>query len=331
MTKKSPAKKTAKKNKRLTRDPAKTKAARADRHLLYERAVQCVEAEIDFVDDTFKSLRGRKPTTLREDFCGTANTSCEWVRRRKDNRAWGIDLDPDVLAWGNTHRLAPLKPHQRERIEIIQDDVLTAKTPRVDAVLAMNFSYWIFHTREQMKAYFSKVRSCLTSEGVFFLDAYGGAESMSEMEEETDHGDFTFDAFMVPENELKAGQPRLLATDENLVLPVGKKIRVLVTSSDVLHAFAMPAFGSKVDAVPGRTNETWFQIDEPGMYYGQCSELCGAGHAFMPLAIQAVPEAEFNAWVTKAQARFGESDDELTPRPIRITRNEAGDTPVTAQ
>jgi len=146
-----------------------------------------------------------------------------------------------------------------------------------------------------------------------------------------DHGDFTFDAFMVPENELKAGQPRLLATDENLVLPVGKKIRVLVTSSDVLHAFAMPAFGSKVDAVPGRTNETWFQIDEPGVYYGQCSELCGAGHAFMPLAIQAVPEADFNAWVTKAQARFGESDDELTPRPIRITRNEAGDTPVTAQ
>ena len=146
-----------------------------------------------------------------------------------------------------------------------------------------------------------------------------------------DHGDFTFDAFMVPEDELKAGQPRLLATDENLVLPVGKKIRVLVTSSDVLHAFAMPAFGSKVDAVPGRTNETWFQIDEPGVYYGQCSELCGAGHAFMPLAIQAVPEAEFNAWVTKAQARFGESDDELTPRPIRITRNEAGDTPVTAQ
>lgn len=146
-----------------------------------------------------------------------------------------------------------------------------------------------------------------------------------------DHGDFTFDAFMVPEDELKAGQPRLLATDENLVLPVGKKIRVLVTSSDVLHAFAMPALGSKVDAVPGRTNETWFQIDEPGMYFGQCSELCGAGHAFMPLAIQAVPEAEFNAWVTKAQARFGESDDELTPRPIRITRNEAGDTPVTAQ
>lgn len=146
-----------------------------------------------------------------------------------------------------------------------------------------------------------------------------------------DHGDFTFDAFMVPEDELKPGQPRLLATDENLVLPVGKKIRVLVTSSDVLHAFAIPSLGSKVDSVPGRTNETWFLIDEPGMYYGQCSELCGAGHAFMPLAIEAVPEAQFNAWVTKAQARFGESDGDLSPRPIQVVRNEAGDTPAAAQ
>lgn len=146
-----------------------------------------------------------------------------------------------------------------------------------------------------------------------------------------DNGDFTFDAFMIPEDEVKPGEPRLLATDENLVLPVGKKIRVLVTSSDVLHAFAMPALGSKVDAVPGRTNETWFLIDEPGMYYGQCSELCGAGHAFMPLAIKAVPEAEFDAWVTKAQARFGESDGDLSPRPIKIVRNEAGDASAAAQ
>jgi len=145
------------------------------------------------------------------------------------------------------------------------------------------------------------------------------------------HGDFTFDAFMVPEADLKPGQPRLLATDEDLVLPVGKKIRVLVTSSDVLHAFAMPSLGSKVDAVPGRTNETWFQINQPGMYYGQCSELCGAGHAFMPLAIRAVPEAEFNAWVTKAQARFGGSDGDLSPRPIQVVRNEAGDAPAVAQ
>lgn len=146
-----------------------------------------------------------------------------------------------------------------------------------------------------------------------------------------DHGDFTFDAFMVEEADLKPGQPRLLATDADLVLPVGKKIRVLVTSSDVLHAFAMPALGSKIDAVPGRTNETWFSIDEPGMYYGQCSELCGTGHAFMPLAIRAVSEAEFNAWVTKAQAEYSPGEDNLSPRPIQVVRNEVGNTPAVAQ
>lgn len=143
-----------------------------------------------------------------------------------------------------------------------------------------------------------------------------------------DHGDFTFDAFLIPDEEIKEGQVRLLSTDENLVLPVGKKIRVLVTSSDVLHSFAMPALGAKVDAVPGRTNELWFNIDEPGMYYGQCSELCGAGHAFMPIAIHAVSEAEFAAWVTEARERFAEADDELTPRPVRVVRNDAaGDAP----
>jgi cytochrome c oxidase subunit 2 len=146
-----------------------------------------------------------------------------------------------------------------------------------------------------------------------------------------DHGDFTFDAFMVPEDELKEGQPRLLTTDEALVLPVGKKVRVLVTSSDVLHAFAMPALGSKIDAVPGRTNETWFEIDEPGMYYGQCSELCGSGHAFMPQMIRAVPEAEFDAWINKAQARFGGGEEELSPRRVQVVRNEAVNRPATAQ
>jgi len=138
-----------------------------------------------------------------------------------------------------------------------------------------------------------------------------------------DHGDFTFDAFMIPDDEIREGQLRLLSTDENLVLPVGKKIRVLVTASDVLHAFAMPALGSKVDAVPGRTNEIWFDIDEPGMYYGQCSELCGFCHAFMPIALQAVTQAEFDAWVVQARKKYAEADEELTPRPVRVVRNDA--------
>lgn len=137
-----------------------------------------------------------------------------------------------------------------------------------------------------------------------------------------DHGDFTFDAYMIPDDEIKPNQVRLLSTDENLVLPIGKKIRVLVTSSDVLHAFAMPALGAKVDAVPGRTNELWFDIDEVGMYYGQCSELCGTHHAFMPIAIQAVTQAEFDAWVVQARKRFAAAEDNLAPRPVKIVRND---------
>lgn len=139
-----------------------------------------------------------------------------------------------------------------------------------------------------------------------------------------DHGDFTFDSFLIPDDEIKPeqGQVRLLSADENLVLPIGKKIRVLVTASDVLHSFAVPALGAKVDAIPGRTNELWFDIDEAGMYYGQCSELCGSGHAFMPIAIKAVTQAEFDAWVVEARERFAEADDTLTPRPVRVVRND---------
>jgi cytochrome c oxidase subunit 2 len=137
-----------------------------------------------------------------------------------------------------------------------------------------------------------------------------------------DHGDFTFDAFIIEDEDLKPEDVRLLSTDENLVLPIGKKIRVLVTSSDVLHAFAMPALGATVDAVPGRTNEIWFDIDEVGMYYGQCSELCGSGHAFMPIAIQAVTQADFDAWVVQARERFDVAEDSLAPRPVRVSRDD---------
>ena len=138
-----------------------------------------------------------------------------------------------------------------------------------------------------------------------------------------DNGGFTFDSFLVDKADLKPGQPRLLTTDQNVVLPVGKKIRVLVTSTDVIHSFAVPSFGTKIDAVPGRINEIWFDIDEPGMYYGQCSELCGTGHGFMPIAIKAVTPAEFDAWVAEAQKKFAKADDDLKPKPVRFVRNEA--------
>lgn len=120
-----------------------------------------------------------------------------------------------------------------------------------------------------------------------------------------DHGNFTFDSYILKDEEAKAtGHPRLLGTDNLVVLPVDTTIRVLVTAGDVLHAFAVPSLGLKKDAVPGRTNETWVKIEKPGMYYGQCSELCGANHGFMPIAIKAVSKDEFAAWVLEAQKKF---------------------------
>ncbi len=119
-----------------------------------------------------------------------------------------------------------------------------------------------------------------------------------------DHGGFTFDAIMIPDDELTEGQLRLLSTDNDVVLPVGKVIRVLVTASDVIHSWAMPQMGIKTDAVPGRTNELWLEIDTPGTYYGQCSELCGQLHGFMPITVRAVTPDEFDAWVREAKTKF---------------------------
>ena len=123
-----------------------------------------------------------------------------------------------------------------------------------------------------------------------------------------DHGDFAFDAIMLEEDELEPGQPRLLATDNAVVVPVNKTIRVVVTSADVIHNWAMPAFGNKMDAVPGRLNETWFRAEKTGTYYGQCSELCGIRHAFMPIMVKVVEEEEFTAWVEQAKVEFAKID-----------------------
>ncbi len=123
-----------------------------------------------------------------------------------------------------------------------------------------------------------------------------------------DDGNFTFDSYMVPTDELKPGEPRLLQTDTAVVLPVDTPIRLLITASDVLHAFAMPSMGIKLDAVPGRINETWVQATEEGIYYGQCSELCGTGHSYMPIMIKAVTKQAFEAWVKQAQEEFARSD-----------------------
>ena len=170
----------------------KTQAELADRHQLYQNSVQDVESEIDFVEETFDDIRGREAVSLREDFCGTANTACEWVRRDPDHRAIAIDLDEEVLDWGRSHNLTSLDEDQRRRIELLCADVLTVRPEPVDAVLAMNFSYYLFMQREQLRRYFASVRRGLKPDGLFFMDAYGGYEAPREIEEERECEGFCY-------------------------------------------------------------------------------------------------------------------------------------------
>ena len=159
-------------------------ADNVDRHQLYELSVQNSESEIDFVEKTYKSLRGKKAQLLREDFCGTANVCCEWVRRRKTNQAIGVDLDTEVLEWSRNNQVGKLPKKQRERIELIEANVLEAETPPVDIVSAMNFSYWLLKEPNLLRSYFTRVWKSLKDDGIFFLDAYGGYDSFREIEEE---------------------------------------------------------------------------------------------------------------------------------------------------
>jgi cytochrome c oxidase subunit 2 len=124
-----------------------------------------------------------------------------------------------------------------------------------------------------------------------------------------DHGDFTFDAAMLDDDEREPGQPRLLATDEAVVMPVNTNIRLLIAADDVLHAWAIPAFGVKLDAVPGRLGETWVRVEKEGTYYGQCSELCGTGHGFMPIMVKVVSKEAFAAWVKMAKEEYAARDE----------------------
>jgi cytochrome c oxidase subunit II len=119
-----------------------------------------------------------------------------------------------------------------------------------------------------------------------------------------DNGNFEFNSILVPTDKLKPGQLRLLTVDNEMVVPVNKVVRVQTIGADVIHSFAVPSFGIKIDSIPGRLNETWFKATREGVYYGQCSELCGRDHAFMPIAVRVVSEQAFNAWVEDAKKKY---------------------------
>ena len=117
-----------------------------------------------------------------------------------------------------------------------------------------------------------------------------------------------FDSYMIEEKDLRPDQPRLLTVDNEVVVPVNKVVKVLITANDVLHAWALPSFGVKRDAVPGRINETWFKAEKEGTYYGQCSELCGIKHAFMPINVKVVSEEDYQEWLSEARVKFAKEE-----------------------
>lgn len=133
-----------------------------------------------------------------------------------------------------------------------------------------------------------------------------------------DDGGFAFDSLIVAEEDLEEGQPRLLAVDEQVVVPVDTNIRILLTADDVLHSWAVPALGVKTDTVPGRINESWMRVEREGVYYGQCSELCGVNHGFMPIAVRAVSKEAYAAWVAEAKEQYASA---LRPkRAVKVAR-----------
>jgi cytochrome c oxidase subunit 2 len=137
-----------------------------------------------------------------------------------------------------------------------------------------------------------------------------------------DNGKFTFDANLVDQSDLKPGQKYLLQTDNEIVLPVETNIRLQTTATDVIHSWTIQQFGIKLDAEPGHLNQVWFRINEPGMYYGQCSELCGVNHGYMPITIKAVSKEEFDAWVKDAQKKFARADE----APVSVAQAAAAPT-----
>jgi SAM-dependent methyltransferase len=171
------------KRKRAAKKKSRYTAKTADKHVLYQLSVQAPDTEVDFLNAWFTKIRGKKPLSLREDFCGTAILCAAWVKSHRERTATGLDIHRPTLAWGEAHNLAPLSEEQRSRVTLLQQDVRAKVKEKHDIVCAFNFSYWIFKTRPEMVAYFKHVRSGLAPGGLFFLDAYGGWESHEPMKE----------------------------------------------------------------------------------------------------------------------------------------------------
>ncbi len=178
------------KKKKANRKPQRLKpkgpsqAEAADRYVLYQRSVQAPDVDVEFFADIYRDNFDAEPLVLREDFCGAAAVCCEWVKVDPERQAFGIDLDPEPLAWGAKHNLSQLDTQQKNRVQLVLSDVRAPDLPPADIVAAQNFSYCIFKTRSELKDYFKKVYDSLGETGCFITDLFGGYDSLKDEHED---------------------------------------------------------------------------------------------------------------------------------------------------
>lgn len=163
-----------------------------DKYAFYKKAVQSAETDVEFLRGVYRELRKKEPRVMREDFCGTFALSCEWVKLSPRFEAIGVDLDPEPLEYGKSHYLKKLKDHQQRRVHLVEADVLKNALAPADLAIAMNFSYFVFRAREQMRSYFLNVFKSLKQDGLFVCDLFGGSLCHDENEEKTVHPGFTY-------------------------------------------------------------------------------------------------------------------------------------------
>jgi cyclopropane fatty-acyl-phospholipid synthase-like methyltransferase len=158
----------------------------------YEASVQNAEGEVLTIQEKYKELRHKEPRVLREDFCGTGTLMCEWVKLHRDNFAYGVDLDSEPIAIGKDRHWSKLKESEQKRVKYLEGNVLDTKTEKADIIVAFNFSYFVFRARQDMVNYFKNVRKNMEKDAVFFLDIFGGPDSQTLMEEETEYNKFSY-------------------------------------------------------------------------------------------------------------------------------------------
>ena len=168
-------------------------ASLADKHDLYQKAVQAPEAEIEFFEDRYREIRGKEPILMREDFCGTALLSVEWCKADPNRRALGVDLCEDTLEWGRAHNIEPAGEAVANHVSILNANVLDVIDSQADITCACNFSYGVFKTRDALRNYFEQVHKGLKQDGLFIMDMFGGTETIDTLEEERDVDDEDFE------------------------------------------------------------------------------------------------------------------------------------------